>query len=161
MVNPLIFMFHKDNSQKAKVTLSSLLTLLALSCQFPELCILDERVVRIQPRENQTGHTVPPSGPADVHFGESEAGMGHELVRPKPPTLLDHSASHQVRIPVHLRQVVIDIPKRVLQDVRLEIPDPSVHLKPFVNQFFAIAQTALSKELRLAIIRIPAAMADP
>src|SRR4051794_21081502 len=56
---------------------------------------------------------------------------------------------------------MIDVSKRILQRGTLKKPDRPVTVETFMNQFFTITKAVLSKQLRLPIIGIPAAMFDP
>src|SRR5437016_1936460 len=56
---------------------------------------------------------------------------------------------------------MIDVSKRILQRGTLKKPDRPVTVEAFMNQFFTITKAVLSKQLRLPIIGIPAAMFDP
>src|SRR6267143_4565316 len=87
--------------------------------------------------------------------------MGDQLMGGEPPALLRHATGHQVGVAILFRHVVRDVPKRILQRGTLEKPDRPVTIKTLMNKFVAITKPFLSKQLRLPIIGIPAAMFDP
>src|SRR6185295_13631847 len=126
-----------------------------------ELRILHERVIAIESGENQAGHAVEETGPLHIHLEARAERMGNQLMRRKSTALLRHTSGHQIRIAILFRHVVIDVSKRILQGGTLEKPDRPIAVETFMNQFFTITKAVLSKQLRLSIIRIPAAMFDP
>src|SRR6185295_193967 len=89
--------------------------------EFPEHRILDERVVGIETGEDETRHTIQPTCARHEHFEESETGMGDQLVRMKALLLFHHSASHEISVPIHFVQVMIQVPEWILEDMLLEI----------------------------------------
>src|SRR6185295_6391078 len=108
--------------------------------------------------QNQTGHAIQPSCTRDKHFEEGKAGMGDQLVRMKTLLLLHHSTSHEIGVPIHFLQVMIQVPEWILQDMLLEISGDAVQFEPFVDQVIPIPHSVLSEQLGLPVIGIPAPM---
>src|ERR1043166_248479 len=129
--------------------------------QFPELRILHECVIAIESGENQAGHTVKETGPLHIHLEARAERMGDQLMGRKSAALLRHATGHQIRVAILFRHIVIDVSKRILQRGTLKKRDRPIAVETFMNQFITIPKAAPSKQLRLSIIRIPAAMFDP
>src|SRR5207249_2214577 len=129
--------------------------------QFPELGVLDERVIGIEAGQDQARHAVQETGPAEIHLGEGEAWVGHQLVRPEPSALLDHATRHEVRVSIRFGQVMVEVSEGVLQHVLLEITGPSFEIKTLMDDLFTIAHPILMEQLRLPVVRIPAGVPDP
>ena len=129
--------------------------------EFPKLRILHERVIAIEPGENQAGHAVKETGPLHIHLEARAERMGDQLMGRKSTALLHHTTGHQIRVTILFCHVVIDVSKRILQRGTLKKPDRPITVETFMNQFFTIPKAVSSKQLRLPIIGIPAAMFDP
>src|SRR5438309_10314074 len=87
--------------------------------------------------------------------------MCHQLMSPKPPSLLNHLSRHEVGITVHFGKIMVDVAERILQDMRLQIPGPPLQLETLVDKLLTVAHPAFSEQLGLAIIGVPAAVANP
>src|SRR5687768_6207803 len=87
--------------------------------------------------------------------------MGDKLMRMKGLPLLHHPLGHEIGISIHFGQIVIDVSKWILQRRSLEIPDRSIYIEAFMDQFITVAQAVLTKQLGLTVIGIPAAVANP
>src|SRR5262245_5587621 len=80
---------------------------------------------------------------------------------PEPAALLDHPPGHEVGVPVLLGDVMIDVPKGILQRGLRQVSDSSITVEALVHKVLPIAQPILSEELWLTVIGIPATMPDP
>src|SRR5439155_9476955 len=89
--------------------------------RFPELCVLDERVISVEQRQDQARHPVQEALAQRVHFEESKDRMRHELMSMKLPPSLMHLFRHECRVPAHLPQVLAEVAKWVLQDVAAQV----------------------------------------
>src|SRR5262245_59779015 len=87
--------------------------------------------------------------------------MTEQLMGRKPIAVLDHALGHQIGVPVLFRNVMVDIPKWILQDWPPKMTDCAIAIKTFVHELLAIPKPALPEQLRLAIVGIPSAMANP
>src|SRR6185295_5263049 len=87
--------------------------------------------------------------------------MGDQLVRMKTLLLLHHSTSHEIGVPIHFLQVMIEIPEWILQDMLLEISGDAVQFEPFMDQVIPITHPVLPEQLGLPVIGIPAPMSNP
>src|SRR6185295_5175840 len=87
--------------------------------------------------------------------------MGDQLMGGEPPALFCHATGHQIGVAILLRDIMIDVSKGILQRGTLEKPDRPIAIEAFMDEFFSITKPSLSKQLRLPIIGIPAAMFDP
>ena len=96
-----------------------------------------------------------------IHFQKCPEWMGEQLMGREPPALLRHATGHQIRVAILLRHVVIDVSEGILQRGARKMPDRPIAVEAFMDKFFSIKKPSLSKQLRLPIIGVPAAMFDP
>ena len=87
--------------------------------------------------------------------------MRHQLMHMESPLAKRHLLGHERRIAAHLLKILLEIQERILQHMPPQIPDTAVQLEAFMDEIFTIPKPMSVEQLRLPIIGIPAAVADP